>query len=293
MARHVTPITFAEALDAPVVKAVLDAEATGGGPYYGRQAFVRVYTYPPEMELQVSSTWGNLSWQGRRTETIKEQLGLTGDAPATSLSAPAEAILYYEWVGRALGALTLSGRDRVACDRAGCGVVRVAYQATYDVYAVSVPPSSEDQVDVILCIDGVDPLTEEAVRGDCHLRFTAAPGETVDEDEADDPVSGDRDWEDLVQGEYGDDDASPPDAWTDTEDASDEEPVVITVTDYWTEEPISGVQVSVDGVARGRSGTDGRVSIGRLAKGEHIARAIHSDYYDPDLDELFNSLFKI
>lgn len=257
MAKTTVAVTFAAAApDAPLLKLVLD-EASGS-LIHNQTAYVRMYKNPMSLEAVPGISHGRLSRLALCREQITETVVFANTSQA-SLSAPATQLFSWQWIGRELGGLRLATPDAVACDVAGCGAARITYEAVYESLAVLAPPGLPGlaETDVVVCATAVDPATGETIVATLALRFGDADG-TGNVDDPDNP-----------------------------------ENVVIRVVDYTTGDPVPGAQVTVDGVARGRTGADGRISVGVLASGSHTLGIAASGYHNTGADELHNETFTI
>jgi len=65
-------------------------------------------------------------------------------------------------------------------------------------------------------------------------------------------------------------------------------PYILTVKNYCTGDIVPGTSVWIDGILKGQTDSEGKISIGKLSIGEHSIRKWHPDYIPSESDNLDN-----
>ncbi|RLI43715.1 hypothetical protein DRO59_00090 [Candidatus Bathyarchaeota archaeon] len=139
------------------ITAELDAERNEGKHCftYGEKVYFRVYTYPQDMRITLTSSDGSINMEGSGIETIEDEMLTFADTKEASTHRYIRAIVSYNWLGASLGQVTCIGGSAIVAAKEGCAVLRLTYTSFYRVYSITVPPRDYETYLVLILIKEV------------------------------------------------------------------------------------------------------------------------------------------
>lgn len=181
---------------------------------------------------------------------------------SASLSYRPMTVLSADWVGKSLGGIKINGTE-VSIKNPGVGILKVTYTSKYDLIQYTAPTLREAE-QVMIWVNQSEQLASSNLEINPRNPLDTGGGSSTGGGQTEPPQS----------------------QVTST-------PYAITVLDYSTNAALDGVTVYLNGVVKGTTDANGRVSLGNLLPGNYTLKMTKLGYFNSDEDGLNNDYFTV
>lgn len=259
-----------EVINPPAISMSLEINADDNGgktSFYDTDVAVLRFFTDSVLNYEVSSNIGNASKRASYiTLQYTEIISFNKNLEASLTYLPLGSVSY-QWIGQSLGYVQVNGKT-IRLSNAGTGILKVSYTTRYDLVSISIPRVSVTTEAMIIINQGTDQITSQISFSPIDPKLKTDPINNSGKTQEDQ-----NEQENNSQAEaklYG-----------------------LTVFDYATSSPVIGAMIVLDGINKGITDAQGKISLGLLLPGVHTLKISKDGYFSSQNDGLNNDYFTV